>query len=404
MTEQHTTETLSKAREAHGSHPERILLIAAYIGKYGETDGVVTTYENLIPRFAASGLTVDVVAYGPKDQIETFGENGNVTVYTHNPHWKLKIDPSRWIDLGVWWSSLDKRIRQHRYTLVQSSSPDPLGLWAAQIAEKMNCPLLSLYHTALDQYVEIRYSKDLGRPIGRVLGKTMRSWINSYYNRADLVLAPSEFVKDELQHRITPPIEIFSRGVDTVKFNPKHRTRPPDAKPRAIYVGRVVLEKSLDVLVELFKDRDDVELMIVGDGNYLKPMQKLLPQAKFTGRLHGEEISRAYADADLFVFPSETDTLGQVVMEGMASGLPAVVTDKMGPKELVNEGVTGFVTSNPEQFREAANRLMADRALRQKMSVAARAEAETRTWDGIFEVLRGYHQKVTELHRQRRHK
>jgi glycosyltransferase involved in cell wall biosynthesis len=134
--------------------------------------------------------------------------------------------------------------------------------------------------------------------------------------------------------------------------------------------------------------------MVVGDGPYLAEMRRLLPDAIFTGRLTGQELLEAYADGDLFVFPSHTDTLGNVVLEAMSSGMPAVVTDSMGPKELVVNGDTGFVASTDDEFAAAVERLLGDHALRHKMGEAARCFAERRSWESIFVRLSAYYSEV----------
>src|SRR5207247_1799225 len=126
---------------------------------------------------------------------------------------------------------------------------------------------------------------------------------------------------------------------------------------RALYVGRVAPEKNLDLLARAFAPPADAGLTIVGEGPSLPELRQRLPNAVFTGRLGGESLARAYADADYFVFPSRTDTLGNVVLEAMASGLPAIVSDRMGLKELVQDGVTGFVTRSDEDFAAAVRTL-----------------------------------------------
>jgi alpha-1,6-mannosyltransferase len=163
---------------------------------------------------------------------------------------------------------------------------------------------------------------------------------------------------------------------------------------RALYVGRVAPEKNLDLLARVFAGRVDVDLTIVGDGPSSAELQQRLPGARFTGRLTGDALTSAYREADFFVFPSRTDTLGNVVLEAMASGLPAVVTDSMGPKELVDHGRTGFVAGSDAAFAAAVDTLVADRALRRAMGAAARRFAETRSWDAIFAQLLRYYEQT----------
>ncbi len=368
----------------------RLLLISAFIGRYGETDGVVTTYSNLLHRFKDTDIEVDCIAYAPEDDIEV---DGNVRLILHRPRLSLKIDPIRWIDgIAPWLPSLMERLRD-RYDLVQSSSPDSLGLLAHRVAKRDSIPLLGVYHTALDQYLQIRTTAKAGEALGKIAGDMLRVWLNWYYSQCDLVLTPSHAVAEEIGVWLEKPIDVWRRGVDTDKFSPAHRTRT-NGKVRAIYVGRVAPEKGLADLVPIFRDRDDVELQVVGDGPYLDEIRDLLPNATIPGKLVGDDLQRAYADADFFVFPSRTDTLGNVVLEGMASGLPAIVTDTMGPKELITEGVDGFIISDMTDFAERVDRLVANAERRKLMSEAARASSLTKSWQSVFEAMLEFQQRV----------
>jgi glycosyltransferase involved in cell wall biosynthesis len=127
--------------------------------------------------------------------------------------------------------------------------------------------------------------------------------------------------------------------------------------------------------------------VVVGDGPYLKEMKAMLPGGRFTGFLKGEALRRAYASADIFVFPSTTDTFGNVVLEAMGSGLPVIVTDQMGPRELVDHGRTGFITRDADDFGDKLDILIRDKEKRQRMGRAARAYALTRSWAAVFEKL-----------------
>jgi glycosyltransferase involved in cell wall biosynthesis len=223
-----------------------------------------------------------------------------------------------------------------------------------------------------------------------------------YYNHSDLILAPSAYVRDEIGKWLESPVDILSRGIDIDQFSPAHRiVEEGRVRPQALYVGRVAPEKNLALLVDTFKERDNVSLKVVGDGPYLEEMKRQLPQVEFTGKLTGVQLSRAYASADFFVFPSESDTFGNVVLQAKASGLPVVVSDKMGPKEQVNHGVNGFISSDGEQFAEAVDRLVDDPGLRFRMGSAARKDAENFTWPRVFERLLQHYEHAISLNRFR---
>jgi phosphatidylinositol alpha 1,6-mannosyltransferase len=368
----------------------RVLVTVGFLGHFGETDGVVTTYRNLIPHFARWGEDVDIVAYGPEDRVE---REGRVRLIAHRPRLPLRVDPVRWVDPAFAFSALARELAGHRYDVVQSSTPDPMGLWARHVARRHRCPFVALYHTALGQYATIRATAAAGAAVGGAAGRLMDTLLHGYFDSADLVLCPSESVRADLRERLRVPVEVLSRGVDSIAFRPDPGRRVP-ARARALYVGRVVPEKNLDLLARTFTRPCPADLTVVGDGPSLEGLQRALPHALFTGRLTGDSLARAYADADFFVFPSRTDTLGNVVLEAMASGLPAVVTSSMGPKELIEDGVTGFVAATDADFAAAVRTLAADPARRNAMARAARAFAETRSWAAIFERLLGVYDGV----------
>jgi glycosyltransferase involved in cell wall biosynthesis len=158
-----------------------------------------------------------------------------------------------------------------------------------------------------------------------------------------------------------------------------------------LYVGRVSKEKDLDVLASAYRQLRDggaaIRLFVVGNGPFAEAMATMLPDAVFTGYLAGEDLATAYASADLFVFPSTTDTFGNVVIEAQASGLPAVVSDVGGPAELVENEVDGLITKarDVDDFARAIQRLAADRSLRERMSARAREKVMDRSWPNAFQ-------------------
>ncbi len=158
-------------------------------------------------------------------------------------------------------------------------------------------------------------------------------------------------------------------------------------------------QKNLDRLVELFRERTDVQLKVVGDGPYRKRMQAALRNARFEGFLTGRVLAEAYASADVFVFPSTADTFGNVVLEAMASGLPAIVTNQMGPKELVLEGENGFITRIPGEFAQRLDWLVSHPEDRRIMADKARKAAVSRTWQAVFKRLFADYQEMVRCSR-----
>jgi len=222
-----------------------------------------------------------------------------------------------------------------------------------------------------------------------------------FYEQMDCVYAPSESTRRELVERGLPAAKVlcYPRGIDTERFHPakrngylKHRFGV-DAPLKLLYVGRVSREKNLPLLVEAFARlaavRSGAHLVVVGDGPYLQEMRRAtadLP-CTFTGYLDGEDLAEAYASSDLFVFPSATDTFGNVVLEAQASGLPVIVTDQGGPAENVHHGRDGLVVAADDAaaLLDGMRCLADDAALRRRMGAEARRQVEKRSFDAAFQ-------------------
>jgi glycosyltransferase involved in cell wall biosynthesis len=266
-----------------------------------------------------------------------------------------------------------------------------MGLTALIAARRGGLPLFGSYHTAYEENIRrraemrLRHLGLLTAAAGRFFNRLTWRYVIWFFNHMEKVVAPSRFTRSRISRLITPPTGIFSRGVDTETFNPRfRRTRP---QVTALFVGRLVVDKNLEALVDIFANRDDVQLVVVGDGSERSWLEAALPDAEFTGHLTGEELSEAYASADLFVFPSETETFGNVVLEATASGLPVVTSDRMAPRELIDHGVNGYVARVGVDFGERVDTLIRDPGLRLTMGSAARRYALTRSWEAVFNGL-----------------
>ncbi|HEX7681699.1 MAG TPA: glycosyltransferase, partial [Thermoanaerobaculia bacterium] len=214
------------------------------------------------------------------------------------------------------------------------------------------------------------------------------NYMIAFYHSVDDVVVPSKFIAKLLHARglRNRKLLILDRWVDTERFHPKKRTEGywrawgiPDESVKLLYVGRVGVEKGLDVAADAFRTllatHPHAQFVIVGDGPYRNDLERCLDgtPATFTGFLHGEELARAFASADAMVFPSTTDTWGNAVLEAQASGLPVVVTDKGGPHELMVDGVTGLMVNGHDPAAlAAALRTLMDEATRLQMGRAAR--------------------------------
>ncbi|MBI4025674.1 MAG: glycosyltransferase [Verrucomicrobia bacterium] len=283
---------------------------------------------------------------------------------------------------------------RQRFSEIVISTPGPVGLAGLLAARLLGLKAVGIYHTDFPQYVRV-LTRD--ERMGAVTWKYME-W---FYGAMDLVYVPSETYRlTLLDHGFaSEKLKIMPRGIDCQMFSPEKRDPRfwemfgAGGQVRFLYVGRISREKDLDILADAFlrllREQPDALLSLIGDGPYLGELKKRLPKAStvFTGFLSGEALARAYASADVFVFPSTTDTFGNVVLEAQASGLPAIVSDLGGPRELINDGETGYVTQakNADSLLDAMRRLAADADLRRAMSRAARQRMSQRTWEKAFE-------------------
>jgi len=276
--------------------------------------------------------------------------------------------------------------------MILAATPGPVGLAALGVSRILQVPIHGTYHTAFPQYVA-SLTGDSG------LEDLTRKYMSWFYKQMDVVYAPSLAIAEELIALGVEQgaIRVYPRGVDTVRFDPAKRNGfykkwTWNNGMKLIYVGRISKEKDLDILaaafVELCTIRQDVSLVLVGDGPYRQEMEASLAglPVLFTGMLHGDALAQAYASADLFVFPSTTDTFGNVVLEAQASGLPVIVSDKGGPMENIVAGETGLVVPgrNVQALAQAMDALTTDAAQLRCMGEAARRYVETKSFSSTF--------------------
>ncbi|HEY4257499.1 MAG TPA: glycosyltransferase [Candidatus Udaeobacter sp.] len=283
-------------------------------------------------------------------------------------------------------------VQRENFSEIIISTPGPVGLTALLAAKMLNLQTSGIYHTDFPQYIRILTEDSF-------LESMAWRYMHWFYGQLDTVFVNSEEYRQSwIKHGLDPAkLKILPRGLDTELFHPARREPaffekfgPLNGEVRLLYVGRISREKDLDVLAAAYRRlRDEglpVQLFIVGHGPYSEALAKALPEAFFTGYLTGSELARAYASADLFVFPSTTDTFGNVILEAQACGLPVVVSDSGGPKELVEDKVNGLITKSHdvEDFTHAIRTLVTDSALRERMGESARNSVIDRSWPTAF--------------------
>ena len=280
--------------------------------------------------------------------------------------------------------------RPHVIHLVTEYS---LGLTGLQTAVTLGVPALASFHTNIPRYLPYYGFGWSGELCWRYL-----RW---FHNQAAATFCPSETNRRELTERGFRNVRVWPRGVDTARFVPAARARDGGngaAEPlRLLYVGRLTPEKDLPVLFDAYarlrsRDGRSLHLTLVGDGAYSGVMRARAPDdVTFAGYLEGRALSDAYSAADVFVFPSRSETLGNVVLEAFASGLPVVGVRDGGTIENVRDGVNGILCppGDVEAFADGIRRLADDPPLRRRLGHNARAWAEARTWDAAFAPLTG---------------
>jgi glycosyltransferase involved in cell wall biosynthesis len=299
-------------------------------------------------------------------------------------------------------AQVQAEVERFRPEAIHVTSPGDLGITGAILAARLHIPLALSWHTNLHEFA--------GRRVGRMAGWTGKSvsglaalkteqfvldrvcW---FFGRGSAIFAPNPELASMLRARTGKPVFPMGRGIDTRLFHPEKRHRGDDALVLG-YVGRLMPEKNLLLLPRVAaalrrSGIDNFRFQITGDGSERPWLERNLPQSAFTGVLLGEPLAQAYANMDIFVFPSHTDTFGNVVQEAMASGVPAVVMDSGGPRFIVCDGASGFIAPDESTFADRVVALARDGGLRRGLAVQARRQMEGQSWDRVFaEVYDGY--------------
>lgn len=296
-----------------------------------------------------------------------------------------------------------RHIKDFAPDLIHLFSPAAMAVNGMAVGRHLNLPVIANYQTDLPGYTEQYGFPLLSGPVNR--------WLRYIHNGCHLTLAPTQTIIEQLRAVGYRRVRRWGRGVDTERFNPLQRRaamRQRLLNGRAsdsllcLFVGRLAQEKRIDLLLQV-AETAGVSLTIVGDGALRGALEAQFAHTDtaFTGYLIGDELAQAYASADIFVFPGEHETFGQVIQEAMASGLPAVVVDAGGAPEVIIDGLSGItVQPTPAAFAEASARLRDLPEVRQAMSANARALAEQRPWAALMAQLEGYYAEAFSMNQR----
>jgi len=290
-----------------------------------------------------------------------------------------------------------ERLQQFQPDLIHLAGLTMLGATGRFLGSRFRVPLVGTYHTDFPAYTS-HYG--LG-----FLRDATYSYLRWVHNACALTLCPSSATLADLRMHGFRRLRLWGRGVDTERFHPQHHRAAfrelagiQPHETMLLYVGRLASEKRVELLADALDGLSNVRLVLVGDG----PARAMLEQrlvgkpAFFAGYLHAQALAEAYASADMFAFPSDTETFGQVIQEAMASGLPVVAARAGGAIDLVGDGVTGalFTAGDAYDLRTQVQHLASDAALRINMGNAGRALAERHSWNSVMAELTNHYEQV----------
>ncbi|GGF10066.1 glycosyl transferase [Halobacillus andaensis] len=359
------------------------------------TDGVVTRLKEAIKYLRQQNHEVVVIApdFGVTEYEGAIVEGVKTTTMPFYRYREFSMPQKR----------VKSLLLQHDPDLVHVVNPALVGVSGVYYANKLDYPLIASYHTHVPKYLEY-YRLYPFVPI-------VWWYFKKLHNYAHLNLCTSKAIQGELMEKKFHNVHVWDRGVAIDHFHPSHsndemRNRLSNGEPAnklLVFVGRLAPEKEIHKIKPLLEQREDLSLAIVGDGPEKESLEKIFAGTKttFTGLLHGDELAQAFASSDALIFPSITETLGLVILESMASGLP-VIAAKSGPTmEQVEDGRTGllFENENTDSMIEAINRLE-DEELYRQLSENAREEAEKFSWQKPSEQILEFYNETLDVYEQ----
>lgn len=364
-----------------------LMKIALYAGTYvRDKDGAVKSIYQLVSSFRKNGHQVAVWSPDVSNN-----DNHNGLPVHRMPSVPIPLYPD--YKLGFFRAETRRQLDAFGADIVHISTPDIIGREFLLYARKKSIPVVSAFHTDFPSYLS--YYR-LGFAEGLVW-----QYLTWFYNSCDIVLAPNECVRRKLDDKKIRNVEIWSRGIDRELFDPSRRSEQLRSKWNAagrsvfVYAGRFVPYKDIEVVMQVY-DRfvrdghaEKVRFVMIGSGPAEEEMKRRMPEAVFTGYLTGIELPVAYASGDIFLFPSITEAFCNVALEALASGLPAVVSDEGGCRDIVERSGAGFVAraGDVEDFYGKCLELLGNSSRHMELRTLGLAYAEAQSWTAVNGVV-----------------
>ena len=370
--------------------------VALFPCTYSEIDGVANTSRQFAAFAKEHGLAFLLVHAGPRDEVVT---DGSITrMQLRRGRFKFPLDGHHEFDLLFFrhYSKLLRLLREFNPDLIHITGPSDVGLLGTLLAHNLGVTLAASWQTNLHQFARCRVSSLLSSwPVQLSAKLAAAAEFASFHAAARfykiprLLFTPNRELVELLAKTTGKPCFLMSHSVNIEAFRPELRDR--SAGPFRIgYVGRLTPEKNVRFFAQLERDllaagHRDFRIVLIGRGSEEKWLRENMRHAEFTGWLNGEDLSRAFANMDAFVFPSETDTFGLAVLEALASGVPAVVSPSGGPKYTVEHGKSGYVANHFDEFAPLLATLMTQPEIHDSMRFEARRRAlSIGSWNEIF--------------------
>jgi glycosyltransferase involved in cell wall biosynthesis len=378
----------------------RVPRVAFFTDSYYEANGVARTSAALETYAIEHNRPMLLVHGGRSTQITKTGTSVRLEL-ARSEATSFALEHDLRFDVALWrhCRRVARLLDEFKPDVLHFTGPSDIGQLGAWLGYRHRIPMVASWHTNLHEYAARRLSKRIRHTTTL---RRIEDWALEvtllFYRIPRVVLAPNSDWQVLLQYRTRKPTVVMTRGIDTTAFGPERRTRSSD-EVNVGYVGRLSTEKNIALLPELEQALIgagiNYRFTIVGNGTDGVWLRSRMRRAEFTGVLRGEALACAYANMDVFAFPSETETVGNVVLEAMASGVPVVAMVRGGHRFITQAGRSALIADTGVEFINLTLALARDPARRCALAATARAHARERSWNAVFDgVYRSYAEAI----------